>query len=52
MSLEEHRSIATAILGGDAAMAEAKSRKHPGSASHFVYEAPDQLFRTSSDQGA
>lgn len=44
-SLEEHRFIALAILGGDATLAEAEIRKHLGRATQFVSEAPNRLFR-------
>lgn len=48
-SLEEHRSIADAILGGDSALAETEIRKHLARATQFVADAPDHLFRTSPD---
>ncbi len=45
-SLEEHRSIARAILRGDAVQAEAAIRRHLVRATQFVSEVPVNLFRS------
>lgn len=44
-SLAEHRAIAAAILKGEAAAAEAASRRHMQRATRLVASMPDELFR-------